>query len=97
MTIFDRTLDDLVVGVLDEENNEPYDEDRKAIEVLSQCADLYKNKLTAKAKDASVEVLKEISELYHVPPPLIYHSVKYGPRNAHSTYKANKKEEKKEG
>jgi len=86
-----RRLDDVITDSLDE-LDEPFDEDERAVQILKQCASLYRGKLRAAADSVSVEALKEISELYRVPPPLIMHAVEHGPKNAHSSYRA--KEEK---
>ena len=81
-------LDEFITDALDEERIEPLDEEEKAIAILKQCGALYKSKLHSAYNSACIETLKEVSELYRVPPPLVYHAVHHGARNAHTAYRA---------
>lgn len=80
-------LSDLFLSDIDCECPTPMSEEQRAVAILAQCASLYKSKLRSEILAKRIELLKDISELYHIPPALIYHAATYGPRHAHSNYK----------
>lgn len=72
----------------DSEVDSPFDEDERAVAILTNCVKLYKSTILGAVLSVKQETLKEVSELFGVPATLVYHAVELGPRNAHTSYKA---------
>ena len=62
-------------------------EDDRAVSILRQCVKTYRANILGNMLSIQLDAIKEVSEVYGVPPALIQHAVDHGPANAHFSYK----------
>lgn len=86
----DETISETIQDIddcFDDPAVEPLTDDGRAVTVLRQCVSLYNTVLKSSKLGVKMDAIKDVSELFSVPPALVMHAVEHGPLNAHYTFR----------
>lgn len=89
LTMDSLDVEDILIDCDDEANSVvPQTDDERAISILRQCRSMYRDSVKGIILSAKHECVKDISELYGVPPVLVFHAIERGAVHAHNSFRA---------